>query len=303
MPELPEVHTTATALNRLLPKLKVVDIWSLYKSDHYKGKPQIKNPVYFKKFKREVVGSSVLGVRRRAKNVLIDLSNGKTILIHMKMTGHLLYGKYEQSKTDKNEWFAGTKGPLQDKWNGWIRLVFTLSNGKHLALSDLRKFAKVTLLDTETIFDSNDLKDVGPEFFDLNLKTFTEQINKREAGRIKNVLMDQNLLAGVGNIYSDEALWLAQIHPETSPKKLERGVLKKLFANLKKVLNKGIDFKGDSMSDYRRPSGKPGDFQNYHQVYGRKGKDCKRRACKGIISRIVVGGRSAHFCPVCQKKV
>lgn len=318
MPELPEVHTTATDLNKLLKGQSISDVWTSYNSPYYKGKPQIKNPKYFKLFKKEVVGEKVVSVNRVAKNVLINLTGDKTILVHMKMTGHLLYGDYEKKG---KEWIATKEGPLTDKWNGWIRLVFTLSgtktgsgsatsrsassssSKKHLVLSDLRKFAKVTLLQTSTLLESNDLGKIGPDPLDkiFDFKTFCRQINKKPNGKIKTVLMNQELIAGIGNIYSDESLWMSKIDPETIVSKISDAKRKELLKNIKIILKKGIDFKGDSMSDYRRPSGEPGDFQNHHSVYQRRGEDCKRRNCKGKIARKVIGGRSSHYCASCQK--
>lgn len=300
MPELPEVHTTATDLDKMLKGKKILDIWTNYNSPYYKTKSQIKNPRYFKLFKKEVVGERVKSVERIAKNVLIHLTNNKTILVHMKMTGHLLYGKYKKVKGD---WVPKEEGPLKDKWNGWIRLVFTLDNNKHLVLSDLRKFAKVTLLETSTLHTSEDLKNLGPDPLDrsFNIKKFSKQLDKKPNGKIKTVLMDQTLIAGIGNIYSDEALWLSKIHPETVVRKIDQEKRKELLREIKKILRKGISFKGDSMSDYRRPSGEPGAFQHHHRVYQRKKLPCLRRGCKGEIARKVVGGRSAHYCNKCQR--
>lgn len=301
MPELPEVQTTADDLNKLIKGQVIKNSWSGYNSKYYYGKPQIKDPKYFKLFSKEIAGEKVIGVTRRGKNVLINLSNNKTILVHMKMTGHILYGKY---KKDKNSWVPDVKsGPLLDPFNGWIRFIVEFKNGKHLALSDMRKFAKITLLETNNLLDSEDLQKIGPEILDgtFNFKKFKERLHKKPNGKIKTVLMDQEILAGIGNIYSDEALWLTKIHPENIVEKISEEKLKELFKNCKKVLNKGIDFKGDSMQDYRRPSGEPGDFQNHHNVYQRKNKECNRKDCEGKISRIVVGSRSSHYCPNCQK--
>jgi formamidopyrimidine-DNA glycosylase len=290
MPELPEVHTTATELNKLLKNKKIVNVWTSYKSSYYKD--QIKNPKYFQKFNKEILNSKIISVTRRAKNILINLDNNKTILIHMKMTGHLLYGSY---KFNKNEWKPNQKGPLNDKMNGWIRLVFTLNNNKHLALSDLRKFAKVTL--------ENETEHLGPEPLEESFKfsNFKYQIYKKLNSKIKMVLLDQAIIAGIGNIYSDESLWMSQIHPEALVKNLNDTQIRNLLKNIKEVLQKGIKFSGDSMSDYRRPDGTPGNFQKHHCVYQRKNQPCKRRCCKGKISRIVVGGRGTHYCPECQK--
>jgi formamidopyrimidine-DNA glycosylase len=304
MPELPEVTTTAKKLDQILPKQKIISVWTSYNSDYFKGKKQIKDPAYFRKFKKMIEGKKIIGSRRVGKNVLIDIEGPMTILIHMKMTGHLLYGNYKKSGAGQSaEWIATDKGPLQDKFNGHIRLVFELSSGKFLVLSDVRKFAKVTLIEDGDAENFNDLKDLGPDptLANFDLKKFKEILAMRPNGRIKNILMEQNLISGIGNIYSDEALWLSGIHPEKAPSQLSDTEIKSLLKNVKKVLKKGIDFGGDSTSDYRRPDGTPGDFQNHHNVYRRKGEKCLRRGCKGTIVRKVVGGRSAHFCDTHQK--
>lgn len=313
MPELPEVTTTAKKLDKILPGLKIKSVWTSYKSLYFKGKENIKDPKYFSKFQKSVVGEKIESVERYGKNVLINISGPKTILIHMKMTGHLLYGKYKKGLVEENidgvkkmvrGWVPDEKGPLQDKFNGYIRLVFELSNNKNLVLSDVRKFAKVCLIEDGDAKKYKDLVGLGPDPVskDFDFKIFKSILMKKPEGRIKNILMDQNLISGIGNIYSDEALWLTGIHPEESPKKLSDVEIKKLLKNIKEILKKGIDFGGDSTSDYRQPDGTPGKFQKHHKVYRRKGEKCLRRGCKGKIIRKVVGGRSAHFCDTHQKR-
>lgn len=302
MPELPEVHTTVTHLQKLITKLNITDIWTNYNSPHYRGKKQIKDPVYFKQFKKGVIGTKVVSVERRGKNILIHLNNEKTILVHMKMTGHFLYGRYEYNLKE-NEWRAATgSGPLTDPFNGWIRLVFSFSNGNHLTLSDLRKFAKVTLLETSEVFESSDLQKIGPEIFENNttLKQFTQRLQKKPKMKIKTALMNQELVAGIGNIYSDEALFLAHIRPDRMVQTLSSDEFKKLLPAARKVLKKGINFGGDSTSDYRKPDGLPGEFHLNHNVYRETGKPCKTKQCPGIVKREVINGRSAHFCDRCQ---
>ncbi len=305
MPELPEVQTTTSGLQRILPGLKIIDVWTDLATNHPTRsdyKDTIKYLPFFKKFTDFVVGSKVINAERRAKNILINLSNKKTILVHMKMTGHLLYGMYKYDKK-KNSWKASEKGPLQDPFNRFVHLVFKLSNKKYLALSDTRKFAKVTLLDTKTAHETKHLADLGPEPLEKKFteKIFSERISMRPSGRIKTVLMDQSLIAGIGNIYSDEALWLAGINPETLVKNVKKPEIKKLYVAIKKVLLKGIDFGGDSMSDYRNIDGNPGKFHHTHNAYRKKGERCSRPNCRGVIIRKVVDGRSAHFCSVHQK--
>ena len=208
MPELPEVTTTVNGLNQVLPKLSIQNVWTdYYLRTKNRRQDTIKNKKYFEYFKKEVFGEKVLFAERRGKNVLIHLTSGKTILIHMKMTGHLLYGKYkrvverEHPASRKTRWIAAEKALLQEPFNRFIHLVFTLSNGKHLAFSDMRKFAKVFLFETKKREDIVDLSVLGPEpLQNLSLATFIKQLVKRRSGKIKTVLMDQSVFAGIGNI-------------------------------------------------------------------------------------------------------
>jgi len=300
MPELPEVQTTVNGLNKVLPRLKIVSVWSAYESPHYIGKENIKDKKYFIRFKKNILNSPVLGAERKGKNILIHLKNGFTILIHMKMTGHLLYGQYQKSK---NQWLAKDEGPLQDPFNRWVRLIFTLSNKKHLALSDMRKFAKVMYIETKELENHPDIETLGPDALKIPFKKFKEALQSKPNGRIKNVLMDQNLIAGIGNIYSDEVLWRVSIHPETAIKKIPEKKLKEIWTWSKKLLKKGLRLGGDSTSDYRNVQGERGKFQAHHRVYRRKGEKCQKPRCQGEIERKVVGGRSAHFCNKHQKKL
>ena len=318
MPELPEVHTTATILDKLIKGLIILDVWSGYNSAYHKGKKNIKDRKYFDWFRRKIIEQKIEDVGRRGKNVLINLSDEETILVHMKMTGHLLYGTYKKNVKFKNqneklkerrgwekeEWrpIESESEALKDPFNRFIRLVFSFSNGKHLTLSDVRRFAKVCLLPTGKLAESNDLKDIGPEPLGKNFdfKTFFERLQTRPKAKIKTVLMDQTVLAGVGNIYSDEALWLTGLHPESVVEKIPLAKLKELFKNVIIVLKKGIYFRGDSTSDYRNPNGEKGNFQNKHNVYRLKNQPCSKKD-GGTITRIVVGARSAHFCPIHQK--
>ncbi len=299
MPELPEVTTTVRGLNEVLKKLTITDIWSDYfLRSANKRTDNIKNETYFEKFKKEIVGEKFVQAERRGKNVLIHLTHGKTILIHMKMTGHLLYGKYVWG----NGQWRSTEKLLSDTFNQFIHLLFSLSNGKSLAFSDMRKFAKVFLFETETRAHVADLKILGPEpLDDLTLETFMKQLRTKLNSKIKTVLMDQRVLAGIGNIYSDEILWEAGVHPERRVEKISTVEMKKMWQAMKKVLTEGIKLGGDSMSDYRNIHGERGGFQNSHKAYRRTTLPCLRRGCPGVILRKIVGGRSAHFCSVHQE--
>ncbi|MCX6716185.1 MAG: bifunctional DNA-formamidopyrimidine glycosylase/DNA-(apurinic or apyrimidinic site) lyase [Candidatus Taylorbacteria bacterium] len=311
MPELPEVQTTVNGLNASIRGLSILDVWTDYNSKFHTGKDSIKDPAYFKYFRKNVVGAKIIRIDRLAKNILIRIEKQSkkkvvksVILVHLKMTGHLLYGKFIYDNKI-NKWTPGPneRASLSDPYNRFTHFVISLSNKKHVALSDARKFAKVTLIAEKDMAKTIHLAGIGPDpinkEFTFNL--FKERLDRRPTGRIKQVLMDQTIIAGVGNIYSDEALWRADLHPETRVRNIPDQYLKKLYSALLAVLSKGINFGGDSMSDYRNIHGERGKFQEHHKVYQKKGEKCSKSGCKGTIIRKIVGGRSAHFCDIHQK--
>ncbi len=168
-----------------------------------------------------------------------------------------------------------------------------------LALSDLRKFAKVELWDSDKLKKSRELNELGPEPLDKN---FTFQIFKNvlpKKGKIKQVLMNQAVVAGIGNIYSDEILWEARVYPLKDVSKLSEKELNEIYQVIKKILKTAIKLKGESFSDFRRTSGEKGNFDKERKVYQKEGEKCFH--CGATIQRVKLGGRSAHFCPVCQK--
>ncbi|NCA93887.1 MAG: hypothetical protein EOM84_01780, partial [Sphingobacteriia bacterium] len=227
------------------------------------------------------------------------------ILIHLKMTGHLLYGEYINKKISKKTiWVPkNTESPLGDPYNRFIHFVFCLSNEKHLAFCDSRKFGKITFFKTREIGKTIHLKNVGPEPLEdkMNAKIFKDRLDLKPKGKIKTVLMDQTIIVGIGNIYSDEMLWLSGIHPESIVSKIPKKENGLLYKNMRIVLEKGIDLGGDSMSDYRNIDGLRGSFQHHHNVYRLNKTPCKKKGCDGDIIRKVVNGRSAHFCNKHQK--
>jgi formamidopyrimidine-DNA glycosylase len=288
MPELPEVETTVRGVEKYCAGKKITGFWS--------DAPGMIRYISPKQMGKLVVGAKIVGARRRAKNILIDLSNDKTLVIHMKMTGHLLYGKY-----DKN-WEAIDPGPLRDDpYNRFIHIVFSLGDNKHLAFCDMRKFGKIAIHSTNNLHTTKELINLGPELWEISGKGFSEIYSKIKSGKIKQKLLDQTLLAGVGNIYSDEGLWAAGIDPHSIPNKIPAHKLKDLFKSLVTITKRSLKTGGDSMSDYRNIDGLSGKFQNFHKAYKQTGKACSKRGCSGIIKRTVIAARSTHFCPVHQR--
>ena len=302
MPELPEVETVVTDLKKRVLGRRILDVWTDW-------------PKYFRglslaQFKRHVVGKNILGVTRRGKNILMELSDSHLILVHLKMTGHLLAGRWQNVDS---KWVpAGNFREMRDPKNGFIRLIFFLDPapfGKGegqvqkkytmLALSDMRRFAKVLCGPRDKILNSPDLKDLGPEALEISYKEFRDKF-KVKRGKIKQVLMDQKFVVGIGNIYSDEILYTAKIHPLSRVEKLKEPQIKVLYLAMKKILEKGIKMRGTSSDDFRDTYGKKGNYGSVILTYQRHGEKC---AQGHLIHRIKVGQRSAHFCPVCQKLV
>jgi formamidopyrimidine-DNA glycosylase len=215
------------------------------------------------------------------------------------MTGHLLVGKW--NIIDGKAIAIEPKSIASDPYNRFVHVIFYLSDGDMLALSDARKFAKIILGKKKDLESLPELKELGPEPLDKNFKfsDFKKTISSK-TGKIKQVLMDQKVISGIGNIYSDDILWLARINPFMPANKISDGKLKGLFKATLTILKKAIKLRGSSISDFRDTAGKKGGYGKAMLVYRREGEKCLRND-GGIIVRKKIGGRSAHFCPVCQK--
>jgi len=253
-------------------------------------------PQRFSIFSRDrgaIVGREIKALYRRGKNIIINLSDGKKILIHQKISGHLLFGRW---LFDGKSWIP-EKGPLLEKINRYLRFIFILDNGKMIGLSDPRKFAKVEVWDGENL-DRKLSTEIGPDAMEVSREGFIKKVSAKKS-IIKTILMNQSVISGIGNIYSDEILWDARISPYKKPRELSDKEMGRLFKSMRKILLKGIGLKGDSMSDYRLIDGTKGGFQNQHRVYKKEGEPCSR-GDGGIIERKKLGGRSLRFCPVCQ---
>lgn len=310
MPELPEVQIIVDDLNKKIIGRKIVGVW--FDALKIIKKPKPSN------LEKQINGLKIKKIERRGKNILIylekrQMSDVRTclpagrcqmflLLIHQKLTGHLLYGKWRVEKIRRSSFAIHSliRGLLEEKVNNYIHLIFYLDNGWQLALSDLRKFAKVLFGLKEEIENLPDLKKLGPEPMgkNFNFEKFKNLISKK-SGKIKQVLMDQNVIVGIGNIYSDEILWKAGIHPFKPVNKLTLVELKSVFSAIKEILQKAVKLRGTSISDYRDTGGKSGKYGEIRKVYQREGEPCFR--CKVPIKRVKIRGRSAHYCPQCQK--
>jgi formamidopyrimidine-DNA glycosylase len=191
-------------------------------------------------------------------------------------------------------------GALHSDRNRFIRLIFFLKSGRMLALSDLRRFAKVIAGPEDKILNLAELKALGPEPLakDFTLAKFKALIRGRQT-KIKPLIMDQRFLSGLGNIYADESLWFAKIHPARRAESLSPVELRRLYLSIRKVLKEAIRLRGSSVDDFRDTSGREGKYQLVRRVYGREGSLCPR--CGAMIKRMKINQRSAHFCPKCQK--
>ena len=268
MPELPEVETIRRGLEKRILGKKVnrVEI----------NTTKMVKRLSPKRFKEEVEGKIFKQVIRRGKYLILVLSSGKKIVIHLRMTGQLIYGK----RDTKN------------------RVSFLLSNGKYLNLNDKRHLGEIRLVENWKKVPSIAKIGMEPLEDSFTLKVFSEMLNKRKA-KIKPLLMNQAFLAGVGNIYAQEALFKAGIHPKKHAYRLKRDEVKSLFSEIKKVLWTAIDYRGSSLISYVDAEGRRGSFHSRLRVYGREGEPCVK--CKTPLKFIKLAGRGTTFCPKCQK--
>jgi formamidopyrimidine-DNA glycosylase len=266
MPELPEVETVKRELEKTILGKRITEVCV-----HNPG--VIRQPSV-DKFKKGLVGLAVKDILRRAKVLILELSNGKSLVIHLKMTGQLIY-------------------PGNGKTS---RVSFRLSDGKTLDFNDQRLFAELRLLDDWRALKF--IQGLGPEPFDLSLGRFKDMLASRKT-KIKPLLMDQTFISGIGNLYAAEALFRARIHPERPAWSLCDKEKEILFSQIKDTLSEAIKYKGSSVDQYVQLSGEPGDYVKHHKVYGREGKPCF--VCKTPIKRIALGGRGTYFCAKCQK--
>lgn len=288
MPELPEVETVRRGLEKLIIGKQV----AAAAHDWPKGFPNAEHDV-----QQFLVGAEVTVVRRRAKVLLIDLSSEYTLVIHLKMTGQLVY------VDDAARFGAGHPNDslinaLPDKST---RVTFTFKDGSNLFFNDQRKFGWVRLLPTVEVPNIDFMQKVGPEPLndDFTAKEFISRVRRRANTSIKAAILDQTVLAGIGNIYADESLWGAKVHPGTLVKNVSEAKLKTLFTEIRYVLLLSIEKGGSTDRNYVNAEGKKGSYIDFARVFRREGQACPRCGTEVIKTR--VAARGTHLCPVCQK--
>jgi formamidopyrimidine-DNA glycosylase len=273
MPELPEVETVVRGLEAVLPGQNILSV-RLGKTDF------IDDPPALEEF---IPGSRILGVRRHGKFLTVELEaqqqpeNRFSLLIHLGMTGQLTVRRSEEPVAPHTHVF------------------FALDDGRELRYTDIRRFGRM-LLAPQTQRERI-LGQLGLDPLEASQADFRAQLAGRRA-RIKALLLDQHVFRGMGNIYTDESLWRARIHPARHGASLKQEELARLYRAVRSVLNEAIRLRGSSVSDYVDSNGSPGEYQRRHRVYQREGKGCIR--CGAKIRRIIVAGRSSYFCPRCQ---
>ena len=286
MPELPEVETVRRGLAGLILHRQITKVTGLCDKSLQIAPADVS---------RLVIGATVAGVRRRAKMLMIDLTGGYTLLIHLKMTGQLVY-------RGDQVWAAGHPndsmiGELPDKST---RTIFELSGGGRLFFNDQRKFGWIKLYPTGEVMQLASIVKLGPEPLSGDpWREFLPRLRRHQKSRIKTAILDQTVLAGVGNIYADESLWLARINPMTRVEQLSDDDLRCLLDSIIEIMNQSLRAGGSTARNYVKADGSRGDYlDKFARVYNREGQPCAR--CGHEIRKIKLAGRGTHYCPDCQ---
>jgi formamidopyrimidine-DNA glycosylase len=276
MPELPEVETVARGLQREVAGRRIVSV-TLGKTDF------IDHP---DRLGRELPGRLIRAVERYGKFLLLRLGQAAeaqrdaiepALLVHLGMTGNLM------------------PRPVTEPHAKHTHVVMLLDDGRELRYVDPRRFGRIAYLSGHLL--EEELKQFGADPLAVELAEFVTRIRERKS-RIKALLLDQQVFRGVGNIYADESLWKARIHPAHLGARLEPARVEALYRGLREILQKAIVMRGSSISDFLDADGQAGEYQRQHRAYGREGKNCYR--CRTPIERVIVAGRSSFFCPKCQ---
>jgi formamidopyrimidine-DNA glycosylase len=282
MPELPEVETIVRDLAKYLPHKTIKELKVLNKKT-FLGSPKL------------ATGKTIKQVSRRGKQIIIDLTNDRHLVIHLKMTGQLIW----RSKKDLIIGGHPITGVGEELPNKFTRVIFKISDGSELFFNDIRKFGYIKLVsgsELEIIFARLGLEPLLNNFNDKKLKLV---LASKPKSKIKSALLDQTKVVGIGNIYADESLWLAKILPSRTVASLKDSEWAALARAIVKILQSSISHRGTSFSNYRDAQGSSGNFIKKLKVYGRGGAKCLK--CKNILSKSKLGGRGTVWCSHCQK--
>lgn len=274
MPELPEVETIILSLRPKVAGRRIDRVEIFLEKVVKEPDPE--------RFKREVAGRVIAGIKRRGKYLLFQLEGGLVLVVHLRLTGQLVYA-LPQAPRDRH-----------------THVLFYLDNGAELRFQDLRQFGTMHLIPGDRLNRFRPLLSLGPDALDpaLTRDLFKRRMMGRR-GQIKKLLLDQTFVAGIGNIYADEILWQARIHPERAVDTLSSWERGKLYQVMREVLTRAIEHRGTTLRDYVDGEGQPGGYQALLAVHGRENEPCP--ACRSPIVRVKNGGRSSYFCPNCQK--
>jgi formamidopyrimidine-DNA glycosylase len=287
MPELPEVEVVKKSLERKLKNLTIKKVFINNNKLRYK---------IDKKELSKIEGLKIISVKRRAKYLLINLDQNLTILAHLGMTGKFFI--LDKKKRHKTSFYY----ELKKKDSKHDHLIFFLNKKFKLIYNDVRKFGFIKLFESRNIYECNHLKFLGPEPLSKNFnKEYINNYLLNKKIKIKDLLMNQKFIAGLGNIYCNEILFLCKINPNKIVKKINKQESSKMVMFTKKILKKSILQGGSTISDFASTEGEIGTFQQTFNVYNREKSKCKTRKCVGVIKKISISGRSSFFCPRCQK--
>ncbi len=288
MPELPEVEVVKKSLKKNIHQLILKNVEIRNKFLRYR---------IDEKMIKKLIKSKVLSVTRRSKYILIKFNNNFTLLIHLGMTGKIIIIDTKKAVRNSSFYFK-----LINHKSKHDHLFFEFNNNVKIIYNDVRKFGFIKVEKTNKLLVNKHLTKLGPEPLSrkFNLKYFKTIVNKKKI-MLKDLLMDQKFVSGLGNIYVNEAIFLSRIHPKIKAKKLSKKRLICLITNIKNVLKKAIKEGGSSIKDFNNTDGKEGNFQQFFYVYGREDEACRRPKCSGKIKRIRLSNRSTFFCDLCQK--
>jgi len=287
MPELPEVETVRRGLAKLVVGREIVDV----EFDWPKGFPNSKQDV-----NRYLIGSKIADIKRRGKGLMMELDSDYTLVVHLKMTGQLVY-------RGEKDFGAGhpTDSLVAELPDRSTRVTITFAGGNQLFFNDQRKFGWMRLMPTIEVPELDFFKKLGPEPLssDFKSKDFVKRFERRSNTSIKAALLDQTVVAGIGNIYADESLYASKIHPETKVKNVSTKKLNDLYHVIREILTISIESGGSTDRNYVDAEGRRGSYLEFAQVFRREGKKCLRDGTS--IEKIRVAGRGTHVCPKCQR--